>query len=202
MSKAGSLAISRRSGTFVDLNYLDTVISYARVNTASTPILVNGCSQGSSASNRYGRQAQIKSIQMNFQVLPSTTTIRETIRWMIVHDANPNGVLPGRNDIWALDAGSTVSTLSFRNLDNRERFTILRTGVETVQGGRLVGNSERYDPHEIYIKGDWKTIWNSDTGGTIAAIQTGAIYFLAISSSSDDAQNAEINGSCRIRFTP
>jgi len=184
-----------------DLNFNDTSID-STVNSSSTPILLNGVVVGTSSGSRFGRQINVKSIHVQFQILPSSSTVRETARWLLVHDATPNGVLPTRADIWSPNAASNVDPLSFRNLDNRNRFTIIRTGTTTINGGSLVGNYERSEPENIYLKGDWKTIYNADNGSTIAAIQTGAIYFLVFNGSGAAATNLAVIGNVRTRFTP
>lgn len=81
-------------------------------------------------------------------------------------------------------------------LSNTDRFTVLRSFITEPISAQ---NNNSVSGHE-YIKMDLETIYNDTDGGTIADVQTGAIYIIAAQSGNILTQPPTFTFISRIRF--
>jgi len=168
-------------------------------NTATNIILLNGVQTGSGFFNRVGSRIEMKSLQINGFLGPNTaatSTTPSNLRMLIVYDRQPVGALPTVSDV--LQDRNQVGTaitggLSHINLDNRDRFTILRDMrwiVPTVTAGVVTGISIGVgDPWTvntfIKLKGLGTHFKSTSNPATIADISTGALYALFVTETND-----------------
>jgi len=181
-------------------------------NTASNIILLNGVMTGSGFFNRVGSRIEMKNLHMNGFLGPNTaatSTTPSNLRMLIVYDRQPVGALPVISDI--LQDRNQVGTaitggLSHINLDNRDRFTILRDirwVVPTVTAGVVTGVStgvgEQWCINEfIKLKGLGTHYKSSSNPVTIADISTGALYACFVTETNDSDWVVETN--FRLRY--
>ena len=107
-SSAGTSLALTNAGVVVALN--DDIVSGTSLNTAT------------------GNQYTVQSLSYNFS-LPSSIADSTIARLSIVWDRQPNGVTATYGDIYSTSGTSFSATNVFahQNLDNRQRFIILRT---------------------------------------------------------------------------
>lgn len=187
-----------------ELKWVDT--SNAQdIDTTSSFVLLNGTTRGSDAeAQRIGRNIKLKSVQWNYRIRPDGTNglVFNAIRFMIVYDRDPNGVLPSVSDL-LVSSGDPCSLL---NMANKDRFIVLHSELFTDFDFAIPGATTPAAPNTAckvfsgYKKLNLKTTYNSGNAGTIADIQHGAVYALAISAAASGYINTE-SSTFRIRYT-
>ncbi len=162
----------------------------ASATLTTTPLIavLNSISTGDQFNTRDGRKVRWKSVQVNLEITMHATPINDMVRIMIVIDKQPNeiGLVIG-------DLLDTTTICSFRNLDQRKRFVILRDDVITLSVG---GGTVKY--WNYYRKIDMITIYDDSDAGTIADISTNAMWLVMFST---EATNGPTVSRCtRMRF--
>lgn len=166
---------------------------YSGTNSQSAFFLLNGMALGTSSEQRVGRVIKCKSLWLRCHwstVDPSVAAVPQNpihIRTIVVWDRNPNGVSA------PLAASLIYKTVihvgnpyfmprSPRNLDNRDRFTVLLDTDDTINPN---GDSTRF--YEKYLKLDRvpRTTFNSGGGATLADVSSGALYLILVSDQRD-----------------
>lgn len=184
-----------------ELKYKDVANSAAYVfDTTGSVTLLNGIATGDDNTDRDGRQVHNKSIQVVGHVRPvDGSTGAVLCRLMLVWDSQPNGAIATIANI--LTASTSCANL---NLDNRERFTILKDWAYS-NGGIDTTATQTYamSPTTTAIKwfiplGGKKTTYGN-TGNTIASINTGALLLVSIGNVVPNAGSL-FEGTTRLRF--
>ena len=147
------------------------VVTGAGAVTGSTPLLLNGLTQGTSAVTRIGRRITVKSLLVRWYVqLAATTTGGAPLRLLVVADRQTNGAAPAITDILLTD-----EIASPMNLNNSKRFKVVCDEIIPVIGAG--------GPQSImiqrYMKLNMNTEFNSGNAGTVADITTGSLYVMA-----------------------
>lgn len=181
-----------------ELKYVDVALDSA-VNNAGVILLINGMARGADVSERIGRQVIIKSIQVYLTGLATTTTgIDQTHRYMLVYDKQTNGAFPVGADIL-----NAISPWAMKNLNNRSRFIILwdkRISVSNDVPANQAGGNVRLADMDYYRRHSLRVTFNDSNLGTVADINTGAIYFVCMGSVAAGATAGSCIGYSRIRF--
>lgn len=191
-----------------------------------TIVLLNGIQQGAAYYNRIGARIELKNIHIRGFVRntandqdPGYTSDGGYARVVVVYDRSPNGVIPQISDILQTrnELGATSTTeFSEINLDNRDRFIILRDNEfalpdVTVQPlGDDSGYTQQDYPynngHEIMynefikLKGLVTHFKSTSNPATIGDITVGALYIFAISKDSNQDSKWVMDTSTRLRF--
>lgn len=181
--------------------------SYAVENTGTIMALLNGCVAGSQNFNRIGRKICLKSLQIRGVWQAGAATVNDTaVRMLIVYDKQPNGAAPTfANVISSQNIAGTVSSLVYDmvNLDNRDRFEIIRDQMHVIQAGDISSGyfgSPSIVNVDHYVKlGSRETVFNAGAAGTVGDIATGSLYVMFIASQAN-ASGANFVGSFRTRF--
>ncbi len=168
-------------------------------------LLLNGLSEGTGNNDRIGQTVRFKDLSMR---IAFTNLTAETIwlRYIIVRDAAPKGVVPAITDVLQ---GSSVQ--SFRNLDNTGRFKILEDKVLTLQYSTVENTSPSAGFTSIYIdleglkgskqqknKSKMESNYGLGNAGTIADISSGAYYLMIVTSAV--ANEAVFSYQSRMRY--
>lgn len=186
-----------------ELKYKDIDSAIYQCDSTGFVVNLNQMAQGDDVINRIGRQINNQSIRIHGYISPNdTTTLPNYVRILLVWDAQPNsaGAVPAITDIL-----SGASSVSNTNLDNRERFTILRDFKKCLGGiNNTATQSYAMDPTVCEL--DWfvnlkgaKTTY-SGTSGTINTIATGSLLLVTIGTASPGNGN-QFNATTRLRFT-
>lgn len=178
-------------------------------------VLLNGVQAGTGFFNRVGARIEMKNLHLRGTVENQTTstTGADLLRILIIYDRQPTGALPVIADILQTrtqTGAATTSGSSEINLDNRDRFTILRdmqfygapvtntAGVLT-NGPQYPGETARYDINEfIKLRGLACHFKSTSNPATIADIATGALYSVFTTDGGDALWTTNI--SYRMRF--
>lgn len=165
--------------------------------TGNTPVLLNGCAQGTDATNHIGRQITMKSLYWLWEgFLAATTTGGTSARLVIVFDKEAEGAAPTIAAGAQTDMFNQDNIVAQINLNNRDRFIVLVDEIVECFGAA--------GPQAFMRKGYRKvalpTIFNAGAGATVAAINTGSVYAIVWGGFPLAVANATYNLQTRIRF--
>lgn len=168
----GRLPVSSRlsMSELKDITVRSTAVVPGLAATGSTPVLLNGVAQGTTASTRLGRRITMKSLYLHwFLQVAAGTTGATPIRLLVVYDAQTNATAPAITDIVLTD-----EIMAPMNLSNSRRFKVLCD-----QTWDCLGTA---GPQSLvlkkYIKLNMNTEFNNGSAGTVGDIQTGSIYII------------------------
>lgn len=133
--------------------------------------VLNAVVQGTTAETRIGRKIRMRSLDVRWfcSIVGAGVASGGEGRVLIVYDKQANAALPAI--IAILNTNDFNSPM---NLSNSDRFTVLRSFITEPLD---LNNNSVISGHE-FITMDLETIYNDTNGGTIADIQTGAVYIL------------------------
>lgn len=187
----------RKELKFVDTTIATGLVTY--VPGASVITLLNGIAEGDDYSARDGRQATMKSVAVRLTINQQQTGASGGLtRTMLVWDNAANGAAPVAADILAVD-----SAASYPNVNNAQRFTILRDhlceiGPLSLVATQTYSRSPGSQHVDLYVPLDHITQFMG-TGATIASIQNGALFLLTVSDGTVALNNSVIRA--RVRFS-
>jgi len=165
------------------------------VGTATNVTVLNAMVQNTDATGRIGKQIYNKSVRIHGMLYPQAiSTIYQLMRVMLVWDAQPNGVLATSADILGLGPTSA----SDLNLDNRERFTVIRDQKWSI-APRSAGASQGVAVDMFVSLGNKKTTFNGPSAG-IGNVATGALLMLLIASSNTIGEEVQALLTTRVRY--
>ena len=179
-----------------ELKYIDNnfspVIAVGSASFSLSTQLLNGCTQGSDATNRIGRKLVLKSclVRGTF-TLASTSTGGSPIRLVLVYDKQANAAAPATTDVFLADNFSSQN-----NLNNRDRFIILSDFISdpiAASGNFSIG-------FKMYKKMNLETMFNGGNAGTVADITSGALYLFMAQNGSIATAAPTLNLRTRVRF--
>jgi len=209
---AVSAAWNPTSNEIKAIDIAETNFVFRDPNSASAVYLLNGIQSGAGFYNRVGSRVEMKNLQITGFLGPNaaaTSTTPSLLRMLIVYDRQPTGALPVISDLLQdRDQTGTASTggLSHINLDNRDRFSILRDyrwSVPTVTAGVVSGVSSGVgEPWNcnlfLKLKGLGCHFKSTSNPATIADIATGALYAAFVTETNDSDWVIEAN--FRLRY--
>jgi len=185
-----------------ELKYVDVAASNYAADTTGTVTCLNLTAVGDDNTTRDGRQICNRSIHIQGHLAPTDTTTTDCFsRMLIVWDAQPNsGTIAAITDIL-----TSSTSLAFTNLNNRERFTILRDcryaqGAQNNTATQAYSNgSNNYVINEFINLKDIKTTY-SGTTAVIGSVATGALLMVTIGNvAANNGGTFFVN--TRLRFT-
>lgn len=160
--------------------FIDVTNAGTPATTVGTFILLNGVLKGTDANQRVGSKFKMLSEQLKIQFLHSVdgsgNFVDCTVRYLIIHDTETNGLAPVMGDIF-VNTSATVVTLSPLNLDNNKRFRIIADVTQELDHGH---GENFYNP--IYKKVALDTSnYNANNLATFAGISEGSLFLLVLS---------------------
>jgi len=194
--------------------FSDRGVGGHQVSDAGGFTLLHAPTLGSDYTNRIGRKTNCKSLYIRgkLEITKASTMALATVgstlnRLIILLDTQPNGAAPAVTDLL-----SSASPSSQLNPNNRDRFHIIKDkvyGLDSLVIDNTGVNAENswgrtIIPIKIYKKLNLETIFNSTDDGTIASINSGALYMFWIGNAGVQAVEANwvitANLSTRVRF--
>jgi len=176
-------------------------------------VLLNGVQTGAGFFNRVGSRIEMKNLHIRGLIKNLATAIQDQGRLIIVYDRQPTGALPTIADLLQsrdqTGAATNPGTAEI-NLDNRDRFAILRdasfyfpsvtfTGGVQTNGPAYPGTDDELDVNIfIKLKGLASHYKSSSNPCTIADIATGALYACFVSV--NETAKYSFVGSFRLRY--
>lgn len=183
-----------------------------------TPI--NLVAAGSSFFQRIGRRIELKSLQTMLQLSPTPPQASDyypsmTLRILIVYDSQTNGATPSVSDI--IQSTNQVGTnfsgnLALLNLNNRDRFTVIRD-IKLVSPGystdanndvNFTGTADQrnwrtmIDEYSTKCKGCLTQYKADSSPPVIGDISTGGLFLVTIGFGAISTWN--LDGTVRMRF--
>lgn len=190
----------------LDLAFVNSDFTIAGVVTLLNPVV-----NGTDTFNRYGRKIYMKSVHVRGCIQNAATSVQDELRLMIIYDRQPNGVLAtSANILQDSTVGAATTSLSHLNLNNRDRFLVLRDMV--IQGpactntAGVLTNYTIPDPVRnslnvnMFIKlNTLETVYNGGNAGTSADQSTGSLLMLTMSAAASAKWTFAFQS--RLRFT-
>jgi len=124
----------------------------------------------------------------------ATTPFAGTVRMLIIYDKQTNATAPTVAQIL-----EQTDALSFMNMDNRDRFSVLIDKQIAID--QFGGNGSRVV--KLFKRSALPTIFNSGTAGTVADMTTGSVYLVLLNIQAGAVvtdTNPDIAFKSRIRF--
>lgn len=192
---------------FPEKKVSDIAVATYQVNTTGVFTLLHNPALGSDYTNRIGRKTLVKSIYIRGRVLlegssplGASSSNSQQARMIIFWDLQPNGLAPAVTDLL-----NTADPASQLNLNNRDRFRIVKDKVYVFDAffysGTYAAWNRAIHPVKCYKKLNSEVIFNGTNGGTIADINTGALYMFWIGSvAAGAAVDTNAIVSTRVRF--
>lgn len=194
---------------------------FADINPASYGVNTNGSITllcipvlGSDFNQRIGRKIVMKSVYIRGIMgaeaaitgwTPPLASPAFLARMIILIDWQPNGAVPTIADILV-----TASANSQLNANNRDRFKILKDKVYAIGNMDIdttatqtwaICGGQTVKAIKVYKKINIETIFNATNGGTIADINSGALYMVWIGTTAAGTDTDGIaNLSTRVRY--
>lgn len=164
-----------------ELKTIDQSGQNSTITAAGTVTLLNGIGQGTDYTQRIGRQVLLKAInfKIDIRLAGLTTGAGETVRCLLVYDCQTNAAAPAVTDIL-----NTATPLSPMNLNNRDRFKVLKDWIVPLEvsqytAGVLNAGSPMRHVKKTYKRISMDMIFGA-TGSTVGSINTGGIFLLMI----------------------
>lgn len=172
----------------------DKALAYSQtvaipIGAQFTPHYINATGLGPEVDDRIAERIRMKNVEIRCEIgqitagLPGTLATY-TYRMMLVYDRQANATGITLNQLF-WNAGSGVSYLSVLNPAGKPRFTVLydKTFTMSIGGGAANVSETRFHVIKKKLGGvnGLKTVYNSQSTGTIADIVTGSLCFVLIS---------------------
>lgn len=165
-AKSISKSLDRRT----EFKTTESISSIAFDSASPTVTLLNGVVPGLDDDQRIGRKITLRSLQTLGTIFNGSSGVDQVVRIAVVLDKTPGGVLPSYSNIF-----SSSGVDSMRNLDFRSRFQILSDQHIVVNTKGQYGDAH---PVQSYRKMFTPTIYNAGVAGTVADIESGALYLV------------------------
>lgn len=195
--RSTKVILSPKATSSKEKKTIETVSAAYAADTTGSVTAINLVATGTDFTDRIGRLIQLKSVQVRGLLSPEANITDDNLaRVLVIYDKQPNGTLATIADI--LTAASSVS---FMNLNNRDRFTVLAEhsvalGAVNNTATQAVAKSPTVDSIDIYKKINLQTQFGLATG-VIGAVQHGALLLVTIGSV---ALGTTCQLACRVRF--
>lgn len=202
-----------RKGDDIEKKVSDIGPGQFAANTTGQFSLLAAPIPGSDYTNRIGRKTLIKSVYIRGIVtceLADKTggasmlgvSPAQLARMIIFADMQPNGAAPAVTDLL-----KTADPTDQLNLNNRDRFRIycdkqfaINAYAYSTTATQAVASLSNSFAIKKFKKLNLETIYNSGTAGTIADIQSGALYMFWIGDRAAGADDVTPTLSIRVRF--
>lgn len=191
----------------LEIKFFDTTLNTTAITT--TGVIINNTVlnivEGSDFNNRVGRKITLTSIHFRGAYLEETQTslanMSNNIRIIIYQDKQCNATAAAVTDILA-----TADEKSFNNLNNTDRFVILKDWFFTLNHtAQSALTGPVYATHRIQENLTWnkknmsmKIKYNGTNGGTVADLTSNNIGVLGIAQSSN---GGSLDAQIRVRFS-
>ena len=206
------MGLIRRTYTIPERKYIDTQGESALIDETAGFLLINGLQQGVTSVTRIGQRVTMKSIHLKIVVTgqqvttaPNLNVFNNVARIMLVYDLQPNGATPLASDLLDTHTGGTA-IIAPLNKQWTQRWKVLwdkrfpvMNSYTPAGGAGLAANSQIFD--EVYLNLNHNVEYTNTSTGTVGDIKTGALWFVAVSNTSDTAQQPRMAYYIRIRYT-
>lgn len=196
----------RFTGRAGEMKFLDKLTSSAVLSPANDILVdtLNNLSQGTSPSQRIGRKITIRSIQVKLAGVKDTTTNggygTNYVEVWVVQDTQCNGTGPAAG---TEVASQLTPSMAFNNLDNSDRFKILkkiRIKVESQGGAEANAALAQTYHHDFYKKVNIPVVYSTNVGN-ISDIRSNNIFLMGGKQYNQSGETLTMTILTRIRYT-
>lgn len=178
----------------------DNVTAVTAVSDNATTILCNGLSPSATIEGRIGEKIRMTRMQGNFAVATAGAAIAGTtstyyFRLMLIYDKQPNGSGITLNQLF-INSGAGNTFLSLLNPAGSDRYKVLFDKIYNMPIGGGVANVSENRIIRVDKKLRHMTHYNDGNAGTVSDINTGSLYWLLCS----DSTNLVYKASYTLRF--
>jgi len=174
--------------------------AFAGADWGGVAVLLNGIARGDDIDERTGRQVMMRSYELSVlwhQAAPGAHPEPCVARLLVVYDKQTNGAALTPAQVLTA-TGTLNAATSPKQLENRERFTILRD----IRTPMAAAETSDYEPPpkalKIYQSFMLPVTFNAGDAGTVADITTGSLYAIFISDQA--AVLPSFSYTCRVRY--
>lgn len=164
---------------------------------------------GNDFNNRIGRKIVNKSFYLRYYVgikeafgmVTANSIAPGHCRLIVFVDYQPNAAVPAVSDL--LNASTTISQV---NLNNRDRFKILRDITHDFDAFNLLAAdaspawNRTMQSNEVYMKINIETIFNGNNAGNVGDITSGCIYTLWLGFNPLGGTHHQMSMTTRVRY--
>lgn len=151
----------------------------------------NAISIGADINQRVGRKITIRSLEMHYNITADPDQDQPAVcRVMVIFDRQANGTQPAATDIL-----TSASINAPKNLNNRERFQILKDDLVSVM--RLTDKNQVTS--KWYFRTALPVVYNAGVAGTYADIASGSLWVCTLSEIATDYPL--LKGFLRVRYS-
>jgi len=188
-------------------------------NTTALFTAINLLTVGSSAWNRIGRKITMKSLYIQGNFFTTNTGLQTDIpqfaRMIVVYDKQPNGALPAiadllRDQVNSASDSNVTSPQSGLNLNNRERFEIIRNlrwvlptqGTGGTAAGPVTATADLMHFEEYAKLGNREVHYKADSSpGVIGDLATGSLFICTLGNQTSGNEPYAATMSIRLRYS-
>lgn len=184
-----------------ELGYHDTpswTTQFDNDNTSANVFYCNDVDSGTADYQRIGRVIEAKSLQLHGVAYNNAGASTNKCCIMVIWDTKPKGAKPTMMDILV-----AANSMSFPNVNNTERFTVLKRMDFTLCGapGAATITTTSFKTIDFYIDLKGRRVVYGSTGlGTIGDIEEGALYIVTTGLNPGGTTAAGFNYGTRFRF--
>lgn len=177
-----------------EFKYVDTDLSAQAVDTTGLVKLINGTAEGVGPSQHTGRCTTVRSIQLRFtNTVTVTSGIDQQHRIMLIYDRQTNAAAPAITDVLV-----SSSITSMRNLDFRNRFTVLMDKRIDLNKAGESGSQLTWD---YYKMSNLPVQYDATADATVASISSGGLFLIILGTEAAGGTAGSITGTARVRYT-
>lgn len=176
---------------------LTVTAGVAGLSTTPQVVLFNGLNQGDDYNERIGRQVKFSSIYQRISLAANTSAAQpHFVRYILFWYKDPSGAAPTPLQMFG---SATPGVNSMLNLNVRKDFVILKDFIWALTP---ISGGEGLYHENFYLKSSQQTIYNSGNAGTIADIDSYALYaFIWTDTAASATESPGIQVQSRLRYT-
>jgi len=186
-----------------ELKSVDTYLAPAETFWSGNRTLLNGIARGDDITERNGRQVTLKSVEINLVCRPSPVAdnpVPQVVRFLLVYDRQTNATALTIDQVLSA-TGSAHVVICPKNLENRDRFLILRDMKFGVHSSSSANFQSAPKMMKVYQTLNLPVTFNAGDAATVADITTGSLYGIIMSDADPASAVAPmISYSCRVRY--
>ena len=174
----GAAIMAARMGGRVERKYTDSTSVESALTTTGVFWCLNGTQPGTDPWERVGRQITVRSLDLKIKFQPLVAMANPMLaRVIILWDSQTNGALPNIDAVLANDVPGLTHTMRPKNMDNRDRFIVLRDRKIMVNPMNQTGVGNII---QEFVPINKETQYNAGVAGTVADIATGSLIMIIL----------------------
>jgi len=184
-----------KSAVNVEYKVQDTTQGLTNITTTPVVTLFNGLLRGDDFNQRNGRMVKWTSIYQRITGQSVVTAaVPHYIRYILFWYKDPSGVAPNATQMFGT---ATPSINAMMNLNVRKDFIIL---TDMVMRCNPVAGGSSSNFRKIYKKTSMHTVFNGGNAGSIADIESGALYAFTWSDTATAGELPQMTVQSRLRY--